>query len=222
MRAFTRFSYSHSIQRMAALMPQTISLRKKPLQARSAFTVQAILDAAARVLAQDSLSGFNTNRVAEVAGVSVGSLYQYFPNKDALTAALIAYEQDRLAQAVESCAAAGRDVSLRKALTLLVQIAIEHQWGNPRYAAALDHEEKRLPVSEQLQTIQVRLVQAVVQLLRRHLLPLPEHKLLQLAKDCVVICKALVEAESADALQQALRGRVLDWLMHRLQAHQAA
>lgn len=225
MRVFTRFSYSHSILTTTHPMPQTISPRKKPLQARSAFTVQAILDAAARVLAQDSLGGFNTNRVAEVAGVSVGSLYQYFPNKDGLTAALIAYEQDRLAQAVESCVAAGRDASLRNALALLVQIAIEHQWGNPRYAAALDHEEKRLPVSEQLQTIQVRLVTAVAQLLRRHLLPLPERKLLQLAKDCVVICKALVEAESADASQLALpdlRKRVVDWLMHRLQPHQAS
>ncbi len=217
MRVFTRFSYSHSTHATMTLMPLTISPRKLPLQARSAFTVQAILDAAARVLAQDSLDGFNTNRVAEVAGVSVGSLYQYFPNKDALTAALITYEQDRLAQAVEACVAAGRDASLRNALEQLVQIAIEHQWGSPRYAAALDHEEKRLPVSATLQIIQGRLVSAVSQLLRRHLAPMPERALMQLAKDCVLICKALIEAEPADASLKNLRKRVVDWLMQRLQ-----
>lgn len=202
-------------------MPQTISPRKKPLQARSAFTVQAILDAAARVLASHSLDGFNTNRVAEVAGVSVGSLYQYFPNKDALIASLIAYEQDKLAQSVEACSAAGQQKSLRKSLEMLVQVAVDHQWKNPRYAAALDHEEKRLPVSENLRTIQERLVAAVAHILRRHLAPLPKRALMQLAKDCVVICKALVEAESVDAQQKALRGRVVDWLMYRFQVHAA-
>ena len=59
--------------------------------------MEAILAAAARVLARESLAGFNTNRVAEVAGVSVGSLYQYFPNKAALVAALIEREQARYA-----------------------------------------------------------------------------------------------------------------------------
>ncbi len=224
MRAFARFSYSHSTHRKAALMPQTISPRKKPLQARSAFTVQAILDAAARVLASHSLDGFNTNRVAEVAGVSVGSLYQYFPNKDALIASLIAYEQDKLAQSVEACAAAGQQKSLRKSLERLVQVAVDHQWRNPRYAAALDHEEKRLPVSENLRMIQERLVAAVAHILHRHLAPLPKRALMQLAKDCVVICKALVEAESADAQQKALpalKKRVVDWLMYRLQVHAA-
>ena len=63
--------------------------RKSPRQQRSADTVEALLTAAARVLERESLAGFNTNRVAEVAGVSVGSLYQYFPNKSALIAALI-------------------------------------------------------------------------------------------------------------------------------------
>ena len=201
---------------------QTLSPRKTPSQARSAFTVQAILDAAARVLAQDSLAGFNTNRVAEVAGVSVGSLYQYFPNKDALTAALIAFEQDRLAQAVEAGVEAGRAQPLRKALSPVVQIAIDHQWGNPVYAAALDHEEKRLPVSGQLQAIQMRLVVAVAQLLRGHLPRLTERKAMLLARDCVVICKALIEAEPAQANLKLLKTRVVDWLLYRLEAQQSS
>jgi AcrR family transcriptional regulator len=61
-----------------------ISSRKQPKQARSAALVAAILDAAAQVLAKEGAQRFTTARVAERAGVSVGSLYQYFPNKAAI------------------------------------------------------------------------------------------------------------------------------------------
>jgi AcrR family transcriptional regulator len=62
--------------------------RKKPTQARSRATVDAILTAAAQVLQVKGYAGATTDRIAERAGVSVGSLYQYFPNKDALLVAL--------------------------------------------------------------------------------------------------------------------------------------
>lgn len=62
--------------------------RKRPRQKRSQQTVAAILEATARILVDDGFDKLNTNRVAEVAGVSIGSLYQYFPNKQALVLAL--------------------------------------------------------------------------------------------------------------------------------------
>jgi len=61
-----------------------ISSRKQPKQARSTQLVSDILTAAAQVLARDGAHRFTTARVAEKAGVSVGSLYQYFPNKEAI------------------------------------------------------------------------------------------------------------------------------------------
>ena len=61
-----------------------ISARKAPRQSRSAQLVAAILQAATRVLVRDGAYHFTTARVAEAAGVSVGSLYQYFPNKEAI------------------------------------------------------------------------------------------------------------------------------------------
>ncbi|ESX81196.1 MULTISPECIES: TetR family transcriptional regulator [unclassified Mesorhizobium] len=61
-----------------------ISSRKQPKQARSAELVAAILEAAVQVLAREGAQRFTTARVAEKAGVSVGSLYQYFPNKAAI------------------------------------------------------------------------------------------------------------------------------------------
>jgi AcrR family transcriptional regulator len=62
----------------------SISSRKQPQQTRSAGLVAAILQAAVQVLAKEGAQRFTTARVAEKAGVSVGSLYQYFPNKAAI------------------------------------------------------------------------------------------------------------------------------------------
>jgi AcrR family transcriptional regulator len=69
---------------MAARRAPTIVPRKKPQQRRSAHLVAAILQAAVRVLEREGAAGFTTSRVAEQAGVSVGSLYQYFPNKESI------------------------------------------------------------------------------------------------------------------------------------------
>jgi AcrR family transcriptional regulator len=63
--------------------------RKEPRQARSQDTVQAIVRAAAQVFAARGYAASTTNHIAERAGVSIGSLYEYFPNKDALLVALM-------------------------------------------------------------------------------------------------------------------------------------
>ena len=63
--------------------------RKRPRQARSRATVDTVLEATARVLVKHGFDGLTTNLVADTAGVSIGSLYQYFPNKAALVGALI-------------------------------------------------------------------------------------------------------------------------------------
>jgi AcrR family transcriptional regulator len=69
---------------MADRPSPSLSSRKRPKQARSEQLVTDILTAAAQVLARDGAHRFTTARVAEKAGVSVGSLYQYFPNKAAI------------------------------------------------------------------------------------------------------------------------------------------
>jgi len=72
-----------------------ISERKQPRQERSTLLVAAILEAAVRVLARDGARRFTTARVADVAGISVGSLYQYFPNKEAILFRLQADEWEQ-------------------------------------------------------------------------------------------------------------------------------
>lgn len=70
--------------------------RKSPRQDRSKATVDAILDATARVLVQEGYDRASTNKIALRAGVSVGSIYQYFPSKEALVAALIDQHMEQM------------------------------------------------------------------------------------------------------------------------------
>src|SRR5580692_8975123 len=83
---------------MADRRSTSISSRKQPQQARSAELVATILEAAVQVLAKEGAARFTTARVAEKAGVSVGSLYQYFPNKAAI---LFRLQSDEWRQTVE-------------------------------------------------------------------------------------------------------------------------
>ena len=69
---------------MAIRPSSSLTSRKQPIQARSTDLVAAILEAAVQVLAKEGAQRFTAARVAEKAGVSVGSLYQYFPNKAAI------------------------------------------------------------------------------------------------------------------------------------------
>lgn len=72
------------------------SLRKSPTQARSRATIDAILSAATRVLLEIGYDKASTNKIAEVAGVGVGSLYEYFPGKEAIFAEIRRREDERL------------------------------------------------------------------------------------------------------------------------------
>ena len=97
---------------MRATLPATLTPRKKPRQARSAATLDAIFEATIQVLLADGMRALTTTRVAERAGVSVGTMYQYFPHKQSLIYALNERYLEVLAEKVEeSCRAqAGRPV----------------------------------------------------------------------------------------------------------------
>ena len=91
---------------MNARRPQSLNPRKKPAQKRSAVTVDAIFEATIQVLLANGFEKATTIQVAQRAGVSVGSLYQYFPNKAALLAALVRRHIEQVVSAtVVACAA---------------------------------------------------------------------------------------------------------------------
>lgn len=129
---------------------QRLKPRKLPVQARSAQTVEAVLEAAARILETQGLAACTTNAVAERAGVSVGSLYQYFPNRDALTVALIERETAQLLADVER---AGQGRTARGCIEGMVRAAVAHQMRRPELARLIDFEERRLPLGERNQRV---------------------------------------------------------------------
>lgn len=81
--------------------PQAFKPRKTPVQSRSRVTVDAIFEATIQVLLSEGLARLTTTRVSERAGVSVGTMYQYFPNKQALIIALNARYLNTVAERIE-------------------------------------------------------------------------------------------------------------------------
>ncbi|MDC4527364.1 TetR/AcrR family transcriptional regulator [Acinetobacter baumannii] len=112
--------------------------RKRPRQARSVATFEAILGAAARILETLGFAGFNTNAVAELAGVSIGSLYQYFPSKDALIVELIRRERAKLSNHIVEVIQQSDAADLKDKLKLIIQAAVKHQLSRPQLARTLE------------------------------------------------------------------------------------
>lgn len=101
------------------------SPRKRPIQRRSQQTVAAILEATARILVDHGYKGLNTNRVAELAGVSIGSLYQYFPNKEALVLALAEQHLAKQIEVLSGLSMELRKLSLSDAVRRVIKTVIE-------------------------------------------------------------------------------------------------
>lgn len=111
---------------------------RKPKQSRSKATVAAIVEAAAQLLAERGWAGFNTNAVAAKAGVSIGSLYEYFPDKQALIDEVasdhLARGEALFASAVNGLAAADDPEAL---LDALIQGLVDLHRDDPRLHRAL-------------------------------------------------------------------------------------
>ena len=166
------------------------TLRKSPKQARSLETVGVIVEAAARVLEEHGHDGFSTNAVAERAGVSIGSLYQYFPRKEALIGALMVRETSRLVSDAEAATAQATGAA---ALSALILAAVGHQLRRPTLARLLDFEESRLPFDIHTQQISERLSTIILGVLSRPDLPgQPDRE--AAAQDVKAIINGMVDA----------------------------
>lgn len=105
---------------MARAAAATLTPRKQPRQARAVVTVDAIFEATIQVLLADGLDRLTTTRVAARAGVSVGTMYQYFPNKQALIYALNARYLERLAERIEVACQAQQGAPAERMVVALI------------------------------------------------------------------------------------------------------
>jgi AcrR family transcriptional regulator len=139
------------------LKPATVAMtaRKTPQQARATVTRDAILQAAEQILEREGLASFNTNRVADIAGVSIGTLYQYYPNKTALVSALIHADHERVLSNLQTAIRQSRGKPLRNTIRKIIAVAVAHQFERPHLAAALDDVEATLQDDDALRLMRM-------------------------------------------------------------------
>ncbi len=192
-----------------AALPGTKPVRRQALQSRSRATTEAILQASAHVLQAGGLAAFNTNQVAEKAGVSIGSLYQYYPNKEALLMALSVLHTRELVASLSKAMLRTPAMSLEKTVRTMVAVALEQQYASPRLAAALDYAERHMPPSTELQAERQMLLAQVIATLGAYRLQL-QGNLREMAIDLKTIVQAMVDGAAArnDPLNLALRKRI--------------
>jgi len=116
-------------------------MRKQPRQARSRATVAAIVEAGARILGRGGWTAFNTNAVAALAGVSIGTLYQYFPNRLALVEAVRCRHFEEVLAVIHGVASAGD--TPRDRIQALVSGMIAVHGASPELHRALLEEAPR-------------------------------------------------------------------------------
>jgi AcrR family transcriptional regulator len=105
--------------------------RRDPQQRRSRQTVEAVLDAVVRILKREGLGAVTTNRIAEVAGVSIGSVYQYFPDKRAIFDALHDRHVEQITRLIESTLVAHASAPLDALIRALVGALVEAHGVDP-------------------------------------------------------------------------------------------
>lgn len=126
--------------------------RKEASQDRSRATVNALVEATARILVREGFDKASTNRIAEVAGVSVGSLYQYFPSKEALVAAVIERHQQEIMQVVRGELAQAANQPIEQGVRTLVAIAVEAHRIDPKLHRVLAEQIPRVGRLEKVET----------------------------------------------------------------------
>ncbi|RUX75935.1 TetR/AcrR family transcriptional regulator [Mesorhizobium sp. M7A.F.Ca.US.006.04.2.1] len=126
--------------------------RKGASQERSRATVDALVEATARILVREGFDKASTNRIAVEAGVSVGSLYQYYPGKEALVAAVIDRHNQEIMQVVRGAFAEIASQPVEKAVRRLVAVAIEAHSIDPKLHRVLAEQIPRTGRLENVET----------------------------------------------------------------------
>ncbi len=169
-----------------------IQPRKQASQARSAASVTAIMRATARILVKRGYQATTTNHIADAAGVSVGSLYQYFPNKEAIVAALLDEHLERTQEFLRAGTANALDQPLEDAACALIEGLIAAHRVDPDLHRVFVEELPRIATFERIHQLE----QDTLALVRAYI----EVRLPELAKKRKVDVVAFVIVHAVEAV----------------------
>lgn len=179
-------------------------MRREPRQGRSRETVHAVLGAVPRVIRREGVDALTTNRIAEAAGVSIGSLYQYFPNKQSIFTALHERHVEDVHRVIERTMAAHHGsleaftralvealADLHAAEPELHELVSEHVPGGPSgFRRALRTTYERVAPSERVLFVLPNVIEAIVHAIPQRPLPIAVATARDEAVQTVLTCLA--------------------------------
>jgi AcrR family transcriptional regulator len=168
--------------------------RKAASQARARQTVDALVRATAQVLVRDGYERTSTNKIARLAGVSIGSLYQYFPGKEALVVAVIDRHQTEMMQKVHGALVKVRARSVQTAARELVEVMIEAHRIDPKLHRVLAEQIPRVGRLENVAALEREGTALLAAYLNAHRQELAVADSEQAAFVCVTAAEALTHA----------------------------
>jgi AcrR family transcriptional regulator len=165
--------------------------RKSASQQRSRLTVAALLEATARVLVKEGYENASTNKIAAAAGVSIGSLYQYFPSKEALVTAVIDCHKREMVQLLRAAFAKVMPLPVEPAIRELVTAAIEAHRIDPKLHRILAEQIPRMGRLESVEALDREARELVRAYLDRHRAELQVADLDMAAFICIATVESL-------------------------------
>jgi AcrR family transcriptional regulator len=186
--------------------------RKSPVQARSAASVDAILQATIQVLLSVGKERLTTTRVASRAGVSVGTLYQYFPNKSALLQAVLRRHLAAVAEAVELVCEEQEGRTLQQMVTALITAFLEAKMRDPKTSVALYSVGSDVDGAKIAQQMGSRSNKAIVRMLTTSCEPLTTEPQLvaSILQDAMVgVSRRILESTNPEKQLDSLRRELI-------------
>jgi AcrR family transcriptional regulator len=197
-----------------------VSPRKSPKQERSRSLVDSAVEAATRILTRLGYDGATTNKVAETAGISIGSLYQYFPNKDALIGAVIDRQLDKYMKEIEKDFERFPDLTPEEGIEKIIRHMVSVYLGNRKLFAVLFDHTPRVQRTKNILHSRRRGAELVQAALGRHLHRMPPRDLKRASYVIVnAVMGVLLIASLDDELpyeEKALADELIDMVMGHL------
>jgi AcrR family transcriptional regulator len=180
--------------------------------------VETILDATTRILVKDGYVHLTTNSVADVAGISIGSLYQYFPNRDALITGVAQRYSDKMKSELSEILIKTKSASLRAAITAMVKGIAARNAINPALNHILNHELPRLGNMEWRDDIAARSLAIAESLLAAHRSELRSNINLKtaaflIAKAVEAVMTSMGQAKKAKLNKEAIELSLIEMLL---------